>query len=346
MDYNGLEIPLGGWHREPVFARALLVNTIANQQCTQHIAINQGESVSFEAVWHNTEHACKGCREQLQFGVKDQKFACLFNKTQNTTKPAPTKPHMVPSTKQDFSKYTREETGGIAARTGQVAPGLRQSLYLTKKTLLCAPRVTPINRAWAAAKWSLGRISSAARTGAWRSTPNLAHAARPTDCADLCCTNEHAGDSSCFNYLSDTNMLCHQRDSKLWYFDWDKITNTCTDVKDCAQKCCTLNGEFDDSGEVAAMSGEHGVAQDTRWFCYLYLRYCNTWQTIRNMCPYTCRHLNDDNEIAAMNAGLQLEGTTVLPMNDDTCDALFEFWINAETPMDQPDLPYKCIGRR
>lgn len=55
-------------------------NYLVNGQCTDNIFVQPGQPVSFEADWFNPEAGCKGCIEQLYFGVKGAAMKCLWSK--------------------------------------------------------------------------------------------------------------------------------------------------------------------------------------------------------------------------------------------------------------------------
>jgi len=51
-----------------------------NGQCVDEIYVRPGQPVLFDADWINPEVGCKGCIEQLYFGVKGMVMQCLFSK--------------------------------------------------------------------------------------------------------------------------------------------------------------------------------------------------------------------------------------------------------------------------
>jgi len=51
-----------------------------NGQCTDMITVRDGQPVMFEANWFNEEKGCKGCIEQLYFGIKGIPMKCLYSR--------------------------------------------------------------------------------------------------------------------------------------------------------------------------------------------------------------------------------------------------------------------------
>jgi len=53
---------------------------LVNGKCTDNIVVRPGQPVAIKADWYNPEKGCKGCIEQLYFGVKGLPMKCLFSK--------------------------------------------------------------------------------------------------------------------------------------------------------------------------------------------------------------------------------------------------------------------------
>lgn len=51
-----------------------------NGKCTGKIVVKAGQPVAFSANWLNQEAGCKGCIEQLYFGIKGTPMKCLWSK--------------------------------------------------------------------------------------------------------------------------------------------------------------------------------------------------------------------------------------------------------------------------
>lgn len=51
-----------------------------NGRCTDMITVQAGQPVMFEANWFNREAGCKGCIEQLYFGIKGTPMKCLYSR--------------------------------------------------------------------------------------------------------------------------------------------------------------------------------------------------------------------------------------------------------------------------